>query len=242
MTNWGTIILNAYKKSQPMLLDGTLRVAKNSRFSLKNPYILEALPDNIIMSTRRFEGKKLNTVCRVIDNPELISRYNNFCALYNNGFNANELLYLFKKAFPNGKVPTFANEDAMVFLSKLDYETGSRFDAHGIAKISITDQLKQLNTILSKGIDKTKGFHTAPLVGKADIGAGLGTAGSAYRDGSFILVSGKGKSLVSDGIETVIVNDAYYSIINDLKLKFPKVNFVKAEDSVNYFEKLVAKY
>ena len=101
------------------------------------------------------------------------------------------------------------------------------------------DQLRQLNGLLTKGIDKSRNFYTAPLAGKAGVGAGLGTGGGhAYRDGSFIITAGKDKSLISDGIENVIVNDAYYPIINDLRLKFPKINFVKAEDAVQYFTNL----
>ena len=154
------------------------------------------------------------------------------------GFNDAELSNLYKKAFPNVKVPTDVNIDAMVFLNDLDIEIASQFDAHGIAKVSVTDQLKQLNSILINGIDSSRDLYTAPLAAPKGVGAGLGTGGGhAYRDGSFIIVSGKGKTLATGGIETVIVNDAYYSIIEDLRQKFPNIKFVKAEDAADFFNR-----
>jgi len=71
------------------------------------------------------------------------------------------------------------------------------------------------------------------------LGAGLGTSGGhAYRDGSFIIASGKNKTLLDNGIEHVIVNDAYYNVIDDLARKFPNINFVKADVAAEYFEDL----
>ncbi|MCQ2744103.1 MAG: hypothetical protein MJ230_04825 [bacterium] len=239
MTNWGSIILNAYKKSQPILLNGTTKIAGNSKFSLQNPYILEVLPDELLKSVSIFEGKKLVRVCEALDNPNIINRYVKFCNKFNKGFSENELINLYKKAFPNIKIPTDANLDAMIHLASLNSKIGNQFDAHGLAKANIPEQLKQLNELLTKGIDKTRPFHTAPLTGQQGVGAGLGCAGSAYTDGSFIIVSGKGKTLIDDGIENVIVNDVYYSIINELKSKFPHINFVKANESVDYFSNLV---
>ncbi|MDR1327054.1 MAG: hypothetical protein LBJ74_01465, partial [Heliobacteriaceae bacterium] len=121
----------------------------------------------------------------------------------------------------------------------------SKFDAHGVTKWGVTDQLKQLNNILTHGIDKNRPFCTAPLAvsskNAAGAGAGLGTAGGhATRDGSFIIVSGKGKTLTNDGIEHVVVNDAYYSIISDLQRKFPKINFIKADRAAEFFNRLGA--
>lgn len=245
MAHLGITIINAVKKSYPYLVDGLQIMPKNQRFSLSNPYILEVIPDEAVKTLSIFEGKKLSTVCRILDNPDypiIIQRYNNFCSQINRGFSDLELQSLYKKAFPNIKVPTDINNDAMVFLNGLDAKIGSQFDAHGIAKISITDQLKQLNNLLTTGIDKKRVFYTLPLVEKSKFGAVLGAPGGhAYRDGSFIVTSGKGKSLLNDGIENVIVNDAYYNIIDELKAKFPNINFVKAENAVEYFTKLAEK-
>ena len=158
-----------------------------------------------------------------------------------NAFTKEELNLLCKKAFGGVKVPYGVNDDAFVYLNGLNPEKACHFDAHGLAKGGVSNQLEQLNNLLSKGINKNKEFYTAPLAVKdsAGIGAGLGTAGGhAYRDGSFILVSGKNKSLKADGIEYVIVNDAYYKIFDDLAKKFPNQKFIRADEAVNFFNSL----
>lgn len=155
------------------------------------------------------------------------------------GFSQNEIKNLYQKAFNGVKVPSGVNYDAFVYLNNLKPEIASKFDAHGLAKIGVADQLVQLNNLLSKGIDKKRPFYTAPLAVAKDaagIGSGLGTAGGhAYRDGSFIIVSAKNKSLRDDGIKYVIVNDAYYNIIDDLAKKFPAQKFIRADEAVDFF-------
>ena len=83
MFKLGQAIYNAFAKSAPIAIDGTIKLAKNVKFSLKNPYILEALdPTNYnINSLNIFEGKKLKTVCRIIDSPnysQILNRYERF--------------------------------------------------------------------------------------------------------------------------------------------------------------------
>lgn len=236
----GLMIFKAAKKAAPIALNGTSKMAKNAKFSLKNPYILEAVPENAINSLNIFEGKKLKTVCRVLDSEnsaQIMARYQKFCNRSAKGFSDVELNTLIKKAFPNGR-PTWENCDAMFFLADLPADIGSKFDAHGLAGGHyVYEHLIQLNKLLTDGIDTSRRFHTAPLVNKYK-GVNLGTAGHAYREGSFIIVSGKSKTLMDGGIKHVIVNDAYYNIIKDLQQKFPDVGFVKAEDVVEYFSKL----
>ena len=156
-----------------------------------------------------------------------------------NGFNKEELHKLCQKAFNGTKVPSGVNYDAFVYLNDLNPQIASRFDAHGLAKIGVADQLSQLNNLLSKGIDKKRQFFTAPLAvadDAAGIGAGLGTAGGhAYRDGSFIVVAAKDKKLANDGIRYVIVNDAYYNIIDDLAKRFPSQQFIRADKAAEFF-------
>lgn len=221
----GSVIFNAVKKSYPLSSNGVSRMPKGLKFDLKNPYILEALPEGDIAKFSKYDGGDLKEVCNILDKAK-------------KGFDNGELNALYKKAFPNIKVPSDVNTDAMVYLNNLPVEIGSKFDAHGIAKVSVTDQLRQLNRLLSEGIDTSKNFYTAPLAAPKGMGAAFGTAGSAYRDGSFILVGEKGKLIADKGIKHVIVNDAYYNIISDLQRKFPDVNFVKAEQAVEYFSKL----
>ena len=240
----GIKLFNAVKRAYPITQSGKSTMPLKGKFSLKNPYILEAVPENKISELQIFEGKKLKTVCRILDDdnyPQILSRYRKLSS--SKGFTDEELQLLYKKAFPNIKIPTDVNYDAFVFLNNLPPEIGSKFDAHGLAKIGVADQLKQLNTLLSKGIDKNKPFYTAPLVVKnsAGAGAGLGTGGGhAYRDGSFIVVGEPSKLIEESGIKHVIVNDAYYSIIKDLQQKFPQVSFVRADEAVEYFTKLLS--
>lgn len=221
----GSVIFNAVKKSYPLSSNGVSRMPKGLKFDLKNPYILEVLPEGDIAQFAKYDGNDLKAVCNILDNTK-------------KGFDGGELKALYKKAFPNIKVPTDVNTDAMIYLNELSESVGSKFDAHGIAKISVTDHLKQLNRLLTEGIDSSRDFYTAPLVAPKGVGSGFGTAGSAYRDGSFILVGEKGKLIADSGIKHVIVNDAYYSIIDDLQRKFPDVNFVRADRAVEYFNKL----
>lgn len=224
-------IYNAVKKSYPVSVNGSAIVPPELKFDITNPYILETLADEKTAQYLRYNGENLKRACHLLDKNR------------NKGFSASELKDLYKKAFPNIKVPSDTNCDATVYLNSLPDEIGILYDAHGLAKNSVPDQLKQLNELLTNGIDKTKNFYTAPLsVSKeeaAGLGAALGTGGGcALRDGSYIIVSDKSKLLVDSGIKHVIVNDAYYNIIEDLRRKFPEVNFVKAENAVEYFSKL----
>lgn len=232
MGNIGNIILASVRKRIPISLNGTQYIPANYKFSLKDPYILEALPEGSIDKFVKFENQNLNKVCQTLNNPTT-----------SKGFSEGELKALYLKAFPNIKPPSDANIDAMVYLNSLSGKIGQKFDAHGMAKGTISEQLKELNKLLTTGIDKTKNFFTAPLALPAEAiqgaGAGLGTAGGcAYRSGSFILVGEKSKLIEESGIKHVIVNDAYYKIINDLQRRFPEINFVRADKATEYFTKL----
>ena len=184
------------------------------------------------------------------DSTALIQRENKILNVWKNnlfsklskqpeGFTKEEMSQLYQKAFNGSKVPTGVNYDAFVYLNNLNPQVASRFDAHGLAKIGVADQLAQLNNLLTKGIDKNRQFFTAPLAvadDAAGIGAGLGTAGGhAYRDGSFIVVAAKDKKLAQDGISYVIVNDAYYNIIDDLAKRFPDRQFIRADKAADFF-------
>lgn len=249
----GQKIAQAIERSHPLNLKGLPIAPAKKIFEHNNPYILEALPSYLINPEEikllsLFDGKPLNKVIRFLDKAgessekfvKTMERFFIKKSPVKSGISEIEMETLFKKAFPNIKIPYGINEDAFIYLNNLSRETGSQFDAHGIAKYTVADQLKQLNNLLTNGIDKSKLFYTAPLVAKTSgIGGGLGTAGGhAYRDGSFILVSGKGKNLIKDGIDHVIVNDAYYNIFDDLVAKFPHVKFVKANVASEYFEKI----
>lgn len=249
----GQTIFKAVEKSFPLGLDGISKIPPNLKFNISNPNLLEALPDHLITSDgikflSELNGKPLSKVAKFLDSvggdfktfSRAMGKYlkNNFQKIQK-GFSEEEFTKLYNKAFPTKKVPISVNEDAFLYLNGLPKEIGSNFDAHGMDKISVTNQLRQLNNLLTNGIDKSRNFFTAPLTCDPRLGAGLGTAGGhAYRSGSFIVVADKGKNLVQDGIKHVIVNDAYYNIIDDLTAKFPDIKFVRADNAVDYFKQL----
>ena len=102
-------------------------------------------------------------------------------------------------------------------------DIGSQYDAHGIAK---SNQLGALLNLLRNGINQGQNFDSAPLESNNNSGAGIGTAsGSAYKDGAFIVMGAKGKTL-KDGIHNVLVSDHVANTIPALKKEFPTVNFI----------------
>ena len=112
----GTKLYNHAKRAYPILADGTAIIPPQIKFSLKNPYILETIPDKKLEELKLFEGKKLKTVCRILDNDnytQILNRYKKLCS-QSKGFSEAELQILYKKAFPNIKVPTDINYDAFI--------------------------------------------------------------------------------------------------------------------------------
>ena len=57
MGNIGNIILASVRKRIPISLNGTQYLPANYKFSLKDPYILEALPEGSIDKFVKFENK-----------------------------------------------------------------------------------------------------------------------------------------------------------------------------------------
>jgi|GEM_PF-4837642 len=110
---------------------------------------------------------------------------------------------------------------------KIPAEIGKRFDAHGIAK---TDQLKNLLSILTNGIDKNRPLHTLQLRRSAEDENAAGNMGAVgpYDTGGFILVSHPDKSL-TEGIALVMVNYQYRESAKLLAKKFPNVLFATPE-------------
>ncbi|GEM_PF-3953336 len=137
-----------------------------------------------------------------------------------------------------------ANTDLMI--TQIDPALGERFDAHGITKTSIPQQLDHLFNLLDNGIDTTRAFHTAPLEVppelRAGLGAGFGTAGgSATKDGSFVVMGAIDRPLTESGIRYVIVNDAYYAALHYLQKKYPKVQFIRADEVNERLQQIAAK-
>jgi hypothetical protein len=116
---------------------------------------------------------------------------------------------------------------------KIDGNIGKLFDSHGIAKESIKDQLKSLNTLLTLGPSHDRPFYTAPFAvpaaERALLGPALGTGGgTSYKHGNFVIVSKLGQKITDkNSIGYVAVNYGFYKQISLLQAAFPGVKFVK---------------
>lgn len=130
-----------------------------------------------------------------------------------------------------------------LMIHRVDWKIGQRFDAHGLAKIGVANQLQQLLNLLENGINPNKPFYTAPLETNPDskdgLGAGMGTGGgTAYKDGSFIVLGEIDEKIEQSGIKYVAVNDAYYDSMERLQEAYPEVNFIKADELNNVLKKI----
>jgi hypothetical protein len=126
-------------------------------------------------------------------------------------------------------------------LPFVDSDVGRAFDAHALAKVSISNQLTQLINLLDNGVDMNRGgLHTARLAKGPNDPPGPDFAGSA--GGSFILLSEPGKSINEGGIHYVLVNDAYYDGIDRLQKAYPKVKFIRADQARNELKSIKMEY
>lgn len=131
-------------------------------------------------------------------------------------------------------------------FQKVNWETGRHFDAHGISKNSLWDQLSSLLALLRNGIDSHRSFHSAPFEipdeYKRWAGAWLWTSwGTCYKDGLAIVVWWYKKKLLWDGIKYVLINDIFEDLLPILIQNFPKYKFwllsqqceiLKVEDNI----------
>ena len=127
-------------------------------------------------------------------------------------------------------------------LSGWDKYLGSKFEAHGIAKGSLTEQKNSLLALLDNGIsDKT---YTAPFCFTPEdgpaLGAGYGVEDGAYKDGLAIVVSDY-KKFLEDGIKLVLLTDLAETLIPTLQKMYPEVMFSKLSDAQQAFETLYEK-
>lgn len=124
----------------------------------------------------------------------------------------------------------FATHECTHIIADCPSSLGSQFDAHGIAKGTFKEQLNSFLKLLSKGIDKTRPFHTAPFMfDEKDkyAASALGTAGGAYKDGLAILSSDYHKNLSTNGVKIVLINDAAKDLIGPLSHLFLNIEFDK---------------
>lgn len=117
--------------------------------------------------------------------------------------------------------------DELKAFEKISWEIWQHYDAHWIDKL---DMLWNLVKILSEWIDNSRTFFTAPFEIPNEIKAALWPAlwtswWTAYKWWIAVLVSGYEKSLLKDWIKYVFINDAYWELIEQLKVCFPEYSF-----------------
>lgn len=122
--------------------------------------------------------------------------------------------------------------DLMTYRDDLDPAIGKHFEAHGIAKGTMTEQLRALVRFLTVGIDSTRSFHSMALrltdeYEEASAGA-MGAAGP-YTDGGFIVLGHPDQSIRSSGFGAVLVNDHFYPAIPRLQKAFPQFRIIRAD-------------
>jgi N12 class adenine-specific DNA methylase len=110
----------------------------------------------------------------------------------------------------------------------VDPSVGVRFDAHGLSKGTPDSQARQLDSLLSNGVDSSRDFFTAPFEvdkdKKAALAAGLGTAGgTARKNGVAVVTGGYGLSIKDGGIVNVFINDAMKELKAAVEAKYGKV-------------------
>ncbi len=117
----------------------------------------------------------------------------------------------------------------------IDWKVGERFNAHGIDKGNPEMQFRSLLSFLDKGIDRSRILYTGALAldpDGPDAHDPNSAGGKAYIGGSFVLLGGPDTLITEGGIRAVIVNDAYYHAVDLLRLAYPAVKFIRA-DQVN---------
>lgn len=125
--------------------------------------------------------------------------------------------------------PLGSNQDISIMASALPESVGRQFDAHGIAQGTGPD-LDNLINLLDNGVNPNRTFYSARLSDKGEL--------SPFTGGSFVAMSGPGQTLKGSGIKNVIVNDAYYEAIPELRQRYPNVNFIRADEAMNELPKL----
>jgi hypothetical protein len=120
-----------------------------------------------------------------------------------------------------------------------------RYQAHGMAKASPTEAIRNLISIFRGGLKENKTLYTAPLVlGEENRGAAsaMGTAsGEAYKDGPFTLVAREKNSDIKsvDDIGAILVNEQLGDkIVEHMKSLFPGVVVDKYSNVKNVIDQL----
>lgn len=109
---------------------------------------------------------------------------------------------------------------------KISPKIGEQYDAHGIARGTLMDQLVSLDNLLTNGISGDRTLHTAYLRGRAE----SQIQEHLYDMGGFIIIGPAGGKIHKDGIAAVLYNEHFAPARPILQARFPRVKFISAND------------
>ena len=123
-------------------------------------------------------------------------------------------------------------------------EIGECFEAHGISNGSVWKQYQLLINLLEKGIDPTRSFYTAPFSLQPqnillDLAYG-GCQNGCVKNGIAVLVSAPFKKL-TEGIQTVFINDYMSFLIKPLSKKYHSVAFYRLSENIEVLTEKLGK-
>ena len=132
-------------------------------------------------------------------------------------------------------------------LSEAEKVGGSKYSAHGMAKVGLAGATEALIDLLTNGINPLRGrgaLDTAPLAG--GVSAGTTGSGNAYMEGPFTLVANEnvqGAITSVDQIGGIVVNDgiATAEVLETLRELFPNIIFESTSNTSKLVEQLNAK-
>lgn len=116
---------------------------------------------------------------------------------------------------------------------KIPAEIGRRFEAHGIARGTLEDQIVALDNLLTNGVDRKRGFSTTVLRDPKREFAQY----HLYDFGGFIVVGPAGGTIMEDGITAVLVNEHFVGALPIFRRRFPHVTFISANDLPSAFQR-----
>lgn len=116
---------------------------------------------------------------------------------------------------------------------KIPAEIGRRFEAHGIARGTLGDQVVALDNLLTNGVDPKRGFSTTVLRDPEREFEQY----HLYDFGGFIVVGPSGGTIERDGIKAVLVNEHFVGALPIFRRRFPHVTFISANDLPSAFQR-----
>lgn len=116
---------------------------------------------------------------------------------------------------------------------KIPAEIGRRFEAHGIARGTLGDEVVALDNLLTNGVDPKRGFSTTVLRDPEREFEQY----HLYDFGGFIVVGPAGGTIREDGIKTVLVNEHFVGALPIFRRRFPHVSFISANDLPSAFQR-----